>query len=663
MASKPTVLEHRALSLMRARFDAQCHYPSQDQQDALADIIMCLERMRTGRAANKVFLSAVDPGIGKTSALSAYLSVYLEDISNPTPVRKIGSEGDAEGILICINSWREIEDLLVTLKPHLSEVFVRVPKGRIFGDSKMREAYSMRNPNNPEDRPFIIEASELAKDGDAAAVFIATHEYISQTIERYGSAQTAKPLFFHGRPRSVRVWDEAWVPAEPITISCRQVHEILNPLSQMSEEVYKTLSAFITEAEKREDRECMMFPDLVARGVTYETIDAYLDRTQASHSTGEVERKRALLYACIMASGKHVSVCNEYGYGNTVLTFTDSSPYAMTPLLVLDASGRVRKLYHDLVSRRVVKLLRTASKDYSQLKVHLWGRSAGRGGYNPLKSTDYLEVAEEVVKLIQSKPGERFLILHYKAKDHPTHPVVDFREVVQEKLPAEDHCRVRFLTWGKHRATNEFAEFENIVIFGLLNLRKSTLSALQRIGMGVRPEDGEVASIAEFRLGEHNHNLLQAMCRIRVRKAQGNRCPQASAYIIAHPSSGIGKLLPEVFPGIPKVEAWGKQADREIALSPIQKKVYDHLHDWAKRDPGGQAIRYAKVMKAFGISDGSYFKRAVRLSAEFNAALEQIGIHEDRSRGKNTTAWSIFDRSLIPQPTFQDFGFTVEKAA
>jgi len=660
MAHQPTALEQRALSLMRARFDAQRHYPSEEQHKALSDIIMCMESMRTGKSANKVFLSAIDPGIGKTSALSAYLSAYLQNFTSKRP-HYIDANGEAEGILICINSWREIEDLLCAIRPYLSEVYVRVPKGRTFGDHHMREVYSMRNSNDPNECKNVVKASELATDSDNAAVFIATHEYISRTIERFGSKQTAEPLYFHGRPRSVSVWDEAWVPAEPITVSWRQVLEVLLPISHMSEEAYKVLFGFIQDAQARKDGERMVFPNLENLGISYERIDQYFERCDALLSTSEVERKSTMLYACVVASGRCVSVCNEQGYGNTVLTFTDSCPYAMTPLLVLDASGRVRKLYRDMVSRGVVELLRTATKDYSNLKVHLWPRSAGREVYNPLKTNDYLEVAGEIVKLIRSKPEERFLVLHYKAKDHPTHPVVDFSEVIQEQLSTAEQERVRSLTWGKHRATNEFADFENIVVFGLLNFPRPTLAALQRIGMGVRPEDGVVASVADFRLGEHMHNLLQALCRIRVRKAQDGGCPPASAYLVAHPNSGIGKLLSEVFPGIAKVQPWGKPSETMPSLTPLQGQVLEHLRECALLHPEMFPVRFARVMEKVGVSDGSYLKRAVRLSPEFNAALEEIGIQEDRTRGRNATSWRIFDPSLVPEPTAEDFSFTIDE--
>lgn len=651
MANEPTALEQRALSLMRARFDAQRHYPSKEQFEALSDIIMCMEDMRTERSSNHVFLSPIDPGIGKTSALSAYLSVYLGSCAGAPPEER-------QGILICINSWREIEDLLCTIRPHLSQVYVRVPKGRTFGDQQMRESYSMRNSQHPENCNSVISASELAADSNSAEVFIATHEYISRTIERYGSKQTATPLYYAGRPREVAVWDEAWVPAEPITISCRQLTEVLLCVSHLSNSAYQVLFAFINEAQMRKDGERMLFPDLGTMGITYETVDSYFDRSQSLLSSREVERKSVLLYRCIMASGKHVSVCNEQGYGNTVLTFTDSSPYAMAPLLVLDASGRVRKLYCDLVSRGVVKLLRTAAKDFSNLKVHLWPRPAGKKTYNSAIATDYLEVADEVVKLVQSKPSEQFLILHFKAKDHPTHPVVDFAGVVTEKLQDTQCDRVKFLTWGKHRATNEFADFENIVVFGLLNLPRATLAALQRIGMGIRPEDGEVASVADFRLGEHKHNLLQALCRIRVRKAQGAGCPPASAYIIAHPNSGIRSLLKDVFPGIGDVETWGKHSEDNHALTPLQTETLEYLRRCVVLKPECFPKRFSRVMRSVGVTDGSHFKRAVRSSIEFNTALDLIGIREDRSTSCNATSWCIFDWDRLPQPIARDFDFS-----
>jgi hypothetical protein len=55
--------------------------------------------------------------------------------------------------------------------------------------------------------------------------------------------------------------------------------------------------------------------------------------------------------------------------------------------------------------------------------------------------------------------------------------------------------------------------------------------------------------------GEHANLILQALCRGRVRKLDGNRCQPMASYIIASQRSGIPEMIPSIFPGC-SVAVW-----------------------------------------------------------------------------------------------------------
>ena len=50
---------------LRTYFDAAGHYPSADHWHALEAVAGTMEAMAEGTCPDKVFLSAVDPGVGK----------------------------------------------------------------------------------------------------------------------------------------------------------------------------------------------------------------------------------------------------------------------------------------------------------------------------------------------------------------------------------------------------------------------------------------------------------------------------------------------------------------------------------------------------------------------------------------------------------------------
>ena len=60
-------LTTRAMTTLRAFFDAAGHNPSVDHWRALEAIASTMEDMADGCCERRVFLSAVDPGVGKSS--------------------------------------------------------------------------------------------------------------------------------------------------------------------------------------------------------------------------------------------------------------------------------------------------------------------------------------------------------------------------------------------------------------------------------------------------------------------------------------------------------------------------------------------------------------------------------------------------------------------
>ena len=65
-----------------------------------------------------------------------------------------------------------------------------------------------------------------------------------------------------------------------------------------------------------------------------------------------------------------------------MLTYRDTLPDDLAPLLVLDASARVRQTYRWMEQRRgsVVRLT-PATKNYEPLTIHTWQTSGSKSGF------------------------------------------------------------------------------------------------------------------------------------------------------------------------------------------------------------------------------------------------------------------------------------------
>ena len=61
---------------LRIFFDRRNHHPSPEHWMALEDIAGTMEAMADGKCSRKVFLSAVDPGIGKSQTVTHFARAF-----------------------------------------------------------------------------------------------------------------------------------------------------------------------------------------------------------------------------------------------------------------------------------------------------------------------------------------------------------------------------------------------------------------------------------------------------------------------------------------------------------------------------------------------------------------------------------------------------------
>jgi hypothetical protein len=94
------------------------------------------------------------------------------------------------------------------------------------------------------------------------------------------------------------------------------------------------------------------------------------------------EPLRQAMTALWSLSGKTVSVRRDGAYGNTVLDYRETLPEGLAPLVILDASGRVRTTYRQWRENRGgLELLTPAPKRYDNLTVHCWQTGGGKSTF------------------------------------------------------------------------------------------------------------------------------------------------------------------------------------------------------------------------------------------------------------------------------------------
>jgi len=192
--------------------------------------------------------------------------------------------------------------------------------------------------------------------------------------------------------------------------------------------------------------------------------------------------------------------------------------------------------------------------------------------------------------------------------------------------------------WGAHDATNLYGHLPNVVLAGTLFFPASHYEAQGRLASAHPSSRGryDEERIKQVTLGEHQHMILQALCRGAVRKCDG--CPPARAYIIASRRSGIVAGLPHIFPGA-QVLAW------RPVQKPLKGKVADafgFIVGELARSPWSP-VAFRRVMAHLGWTDARDFRRRVRQHPDFVEVLAAESIEEYRSgkvlRGFSRVRW------------------------
>jgi hypothetical protein len=573
-------LTGHALRSLRAFFDASDHDPSREHWTALWAIASTMERMINGECPAKVFLSPVDPGVGKSQTCAAFAKALVSSAEHRDAGMLISVHTIAEAIAMATN----LEDIKHSLCVLTSDDKANALGGAEANDAQVLITTQQRLGRLTEDRPF----------------------------------SAVKAFYFHGAPRVCRVWDESLLPGSAIVISADDLIGMGSRLRGLSPTLVAAIYEFASGLLNTEDGAAVDVPDFTAScGVSMFDLMAYL---AADNGTEARRRDREVALALSVVNGRLVRVRRDGLNGSALLTYREELPYDLLPMLVLDASGRVRETYALWqASRNVIETLPAAARDYSPLTVKTWKQSGSKSGWE--KNSDRLLAG--IVATIESKPDETWLVVVHK----PNGRIGDVEKALQAKLPADVMGRVAVTTWGRHTGSNEWRDVSSVILAGTLFYPDSHLTALHHLCADIPVERGLVSQheVNQTARGEHRHLILQAICRGRVRRSNGNQCLPMTAYIIASAKSGIPAELDRIFPGC-YVESWSPlrveaKGKLEAAIGYLETAF----------EGGRTEVSYSEVYQALEL-DKANFNRRVAKTDDWRAAV--VGLDAEIVRGR-----------------------------
>jgi hypothetical protein len=566
-----TSLVERTVGSLKDTFDHRGLSPSPEMWTGLRSAIQVMADMAQGSWVPAYYVSSLDPGVGKTTAMVHFL-------------RELAQSKDRQGVsaLVCLGRLEQIRTVVEEADLPSQDFAV------LTADDQLNSI----GCGVPED----------------ARILFTTHAMVESRCA-YKSFSQVKALQFQGQVRQVKIWDEAILPGRPIALRRDSLASLLSVLRSAYRELTQAMEDFFIELRDRPDKTIIDVPALDV------TFDARLHDVSKLVAHQPDEYRKAVEDLWFLMGRKAIVRVDGYS-GPTLVDYRQTLPDDIKPILALDASARVRATY-DLWETMRGDLIRlpSASKRYNNLTINVWDHGGGKSAYSGSGDA----IVKGVLTAIATKPDEEWLVVHHKHKPG----LLDLPSEVGKRL-SQGH-NVSFLNWGAHDGTNEFKDVSNVILAGTLFPPLSHYEGLTRLSSGHSASKGFMSNdmIKAVTLGEHSHMILQALCRSSVRQNQNGECPPATAYLIASEYSGIKALLPDVFPEA-QVVSW----------TPIKKqtrgKVADaisYIRDWFEANPDG-VLAYKGLQKALGIKDKSNFRNTIRLHKDFQAAMVELGLEE-----------------------------------
>jgi hypothetical protein len=543
------------------------HEPTGLMFTAMGAIGDTIHRMATNTCIPGMFyISDLDPGVGKTQTI----------------VHSVKRLSKTVGVLICVARLEEIKKLAIQINEEVG-VFTSDPDTNKVG----------------------------CKDPTTARVMFTTQAMVDSRLKGGKDFARLSEFHFNGGARPVRIWDESIMPGEELILTVDDLGAMPKLLRRTHGRLADKLRDMANDIAGLEDAELYHFPDIEGE---YKFTSTDIKRIWVKD-----QRDRDLLNTLWRLSSKVVTVRNDYS-GNTAVDYREHLPDDFAPILIVDASARVRetyKLWEE--SRENIIQLPSPKKVYDNLTIMHWARGGGKDSFHNYRN----ELVDGIAATINKKLDEEWLVVHHK----PDHKIANLEAAIGS-LVEGNRDRVKYVTWGSHQATNDFTEIKNVILAGTLFYPKSTIEARGRLSAKV--PSGEPLGQERFKqteAGEHKELILQALCRGSVRKCHGGSCAPCTAYIIAASRTGIREMLPEVFPDC-TVEDW---LPKERPLKGKIKVFTDYL--LANQD---RRLPFVEVMLAINEPNKANFNKLKKRLARW---LETNGWGEGASTASNINTY------------------------
>ncbi len=549
-------LTDRTIAALRERFAGWGHHPSPENWRALRAIAATIEAMADGKATDATYLSSAPVGAGKTETICEALVQLVAD-----------PRYEGVGCIVFLAQVDHVKDLAEKLLARgISQEDIAIEIG-------MRE--EKNNEIRALGRGYYRIISKGKREGQLkwesehreARVIVSTQAMLLNMVRMGWLHDYERIWHYQEKPRAVRIWDEAILPAEAAVATEDSIEAFIRDLRARGH----------TDAA---DRVEAWFQEVIRTRGAIEVPDFMLAAFDDDDERLPADTPTARMLAI---PGREVRVRDDYD-GKRALHYDELLPKNFAPLLVCDASGGLRAMYRAWEEHRGGLVpLPSGGKTYEGLTIHHWDHPAGMAAHRNVEKLK--EMALGAANVLTQVPDDEPVLFVVRKPQKPFQDMRKYIAAVAQSLGIP-RKRLAFTTWGRHMATNEFADIKHVCLVGVLQPSVSVIEALLR-GAGRMPADQDLTDkqIEAARLGEAAHQIFQAAGRGMLRKMEGGDCPPGCtlwAIYCTDKSSQMTfprNLLSQCFPGA-KIKGWrptGAKLRSFKLKSKAREAIAEHL--------------------------------------------------------------------------------------
>lgn len=435
----------------------------------------------------RYYLLAMEPGMGKTGALADYAAS-----------QKLKRYPNWSGLLVAMATRNEIRSFIDRAQLDASDYSIIIQDGHELGRAGRA-------------------------DFDNAPIILTTHAKLRHLCHGRKFADVSQ-YHFHGKPRLLRVWDEAFIPGQPYSVRKDTVMGAIEKVRPRAQLEAQRLTAFAEGMQPDMANQTVDIP----LGVSEACKIANGIQESSLGSLGLLEQQKALLV-------------NDGGHGLTLVGAHSSLPADFAPAVIMDASGYVKHTYN--IMEEAGHLMRSDRPrgSYANLTINHLTRSASREAFANAKTRRAL--LDEVASVINQRSDEPWLVIHFMERSDDGYNLV---EELKARITNADG--LQFMHWGNHHGTNDYQSIRNIMVMGVWR-QPSPAYVGQAIAAG-HPMNRHISRelLKSVRRGETQHHLLQAICRGNARNWDGGVCGTSNVYLIGQLKDCGDGTLEQTFP-------------------------------------------------------------------------------------------------------------------